>query len=195
MFRFIWTIGMVAAVAATAEGWTDAALAGGQETEWTGKPRVLIVYFSHSGVTKGIAERLQKKLGGALHRIEPAKAYPEEYQEVLDQARKEIDEGFKPELKGASLDLDNVDLVLVGGPVWAGTLAPPLSSFLARNSLAGKTVAPFCTYGGGIRDYFARFGEAVSKEATVLEGLGLGRADLVKGDEEIEKRIDAWLGL
>jgi len=182
---------MVAATVALAVGWTGTASAADDGA--ADKSRVLIVYFSHSGATRGIAERLQKKLGAAIFRVESAKAYPEEYQAVLAQARQEIGDGFKPELKGDLPALDGIDLVLVGGPVWAGTLAPPLSSFLSKVDLKGKTVAPFCTYGGGLREYFARFKEAVSGEAVVLEGLALGRADLAKGEDEVEKIINEWV--
>ncbi len=190
-----WGWMAVAAAAVAAAGWTGAASAAEESAAGDGAAapsRVLIVYFSHSGITKGIAERLQKKTGGALHRIEPANAYPEEYQAVLAQARKEIGEGFKPELKGDLPSLDGIDLVLVGGPVWVGTLAPPLASFLAQVDLKGKTVAPFCTYGGGLRDYFQHVKAAVSGEATVPDGLGLGREQLKMKEEDIDKAVADW---
>lgn len=184
-------LGWMAAVAVCAAGWIGAAASA--EDKAVNTSRVLIVYFSHSGNTHGIAERLQKKTGAAVHRIVPKKAYPEEYQAVLAQARKEINESFKPELAGDLPTLDDIDLVLIGGPVWAGTLSPPLASFLAQVDLKGKTVAPFCTYGGGMRDYFKHVKAAVSKEATVLDGLGLGREQLKKAEEYIDKAVSDWV--
>ena len=188
MFLTIWKFGLIA-MAALAAAWMGAAPAAAGEA---GKSRVLIVYFSHTGTTHGIAERLQKKIGGAFHRIEPVNSYPEGREAALDQGKKETADSFKPELKGEPPRLDDIDLVLVGGPVWYGTLAPPLLSFLAKVDLKGKTVAPFCTYGGGIRDYFQHFKMAISKEATVLEGLGLSKVNEMQ-DGDIEKALDAWL--
>ena len=193
MFQSIRKLGWVAATATLMAGFAGSAFAVDDEAESAAdKPRVLIAYFSLTGNTKGIAERLQKKLGGVLYRIEPVNAYPEDGQEVRNQAGKEIGEGFKPELKGDLPDLDGIDLVLIGGPVWAGTLAPPLSSFLAKVDLKGKTVAPFCTFGGGQREYFKRFQDAMPEGVTALEGLGLGRADLGKGEEDIDKAVTEW---
>jgi flavodoxin len=188
MFQGIWKFGLVAVAALLAAGWTGAASAA---DDGAGASRILIVYFSHSGVTKGIAERLQGKLGAALYRIEPVEAYPETYQEVLDKARPEVEGGVKVELKGDLPKLEGVDLVLVGGPVWFGTMAPPLSSFLAQVDLKDKTVAPFCTYGGGLGGYFDHVKAALPEEATVLDGLGLGRADLAK-EAEVETLIGEW---
>ena len=190
MFRTLRKFGMVAAAAMLAAGGTGAALAA---DAGSGKnARILIVYYSHSGNTKGIAERLQKKLGGVLHSVEPVEEYPAEYQAVLEKSRPQVEAGFKPELKGELPDMGDFDLLLVGGPVWFGTLAPPLSSFMAQAKLEGKTIAPFCTFGGGIRNYFARFKEACPKDAMVLEGFGLGRADLAKDEAELDKLVGEW---
>ena len=57
--------------------------------------KVLIVYFSWSptGNTKYMAEQIQKQTGGELLRIEVVKPYPADYNETVDQARKELRAG------------------------------------------------------------------------------------------------------
>ncbi len=45
--------------------------------------------------------------------------------------------------------LDGYDIVFVGAPIWYGTYAAPLMTFFDSNKLAGKTIVPFCTHGGG----------------------------------------------
>ena len=192
MFHFTMKIGVLGFVAMLAIGQTGIASAADGGTNGD-KPRALIVYFSHTDTTRGIAERIQGKLDAAVYRVKPRQAYPDEYDAVLTQARQEIDEDFKPELQGLLPSLDGVDLILVGAPVWCGTLPPPLSSFLAQVDLQGKVVAPFCTYGGGLRDYFLHFKASVSREATVLDGLGFSREQLKMTGEEIDAAVAAWV--
>ena len=156
-------------------------------------PRILIAYYSHSGNTRAIAELLHKKLGGILFQIEPVKPYPHDYDAVLEVARPQVEQGLLPDLKGVLPDPAQFDLALVGGPVWFGTLSPPVSSFLAKVDLGKKTIAPFCTYGGGMRGYFDNFAVACPHTSEVLEGLGLGRAQLAREEEEIDRLVSEWV--
>jgi flavodoxin len=173
-----------------AAGQAGAAVAADGEAD---DSRVLIVYYSHSGVTQGIAERLQKHTGGVLFRVELVEPYPEDDQALRAQSRKEVEEGVLPDIQDDDLpDMDDYDLALIGGPVWFGTLAPPLSTFLAQVDLEGKTVAPFCTYGGGAGGYFEKFAEAMPEDVTLLEGFGLGRVGNM-AEEDIEKAVAEWV--
>ncbi len=134
------------AKAPTEEG---AALGGGvQEKALNGK-KVLVAYYSYSGNTRAVAEQIAKATGGDLFEIQTAVAYPSVYNELTAQAKKEIQAGFKPELKGKVADMAQYDIVFIGSPNWWGTYAPAVSAFLAGHNFEGKTVAPFFTHGGG----------------------------------------------
>ncbi len=111
--------------------------------------KILIAYYSISGNTKEVAETIQKNLGGELYRIDTVEVYPEIYKELTAQAKREISAGFRPKLKQPLPDFDKYDLVFVGSPNWWGTLAPAVSAFIESGKLAGKTVVPFITHGGG----------------------------------------------
>ena len=65
------------------------------------------------------------------------------------QARRGIRNGYRPPLVLPLESLDKYDTLFVGTPHWWSTVAPPVASFLTRFSLAGKTVIPFVTHGGG----------------------------------------------
>ena len=103
------------------------------------------------------------------------------------QARKEIQEGVRPELAAKVEDMGKYDVVFIGSPNWWSTIAPPVASFLASYDLSGKTVIPFVTHGGG---GMARCADEVRKlcpKSTVLkggsfsgEGIRTARAALVK---------------
>lgn len=110
---------------------------------------VLVAYFSRSGNTRRIAERIQKKVGGTLFEIKPEKAYPPKYGDVVKQARKECKEGFKPALSTIVPDMSKYRVVFIGSPNWWGTVAPPVATFLTSYDFRGMTVIPFFTNGGG----------------------------------------------
>jgi flavodoxin len=67
----------------------------------------------------------------------------------VKQAKKEIGDGYKPELSGVGENLSQYDIIFVGSPNWWSTIAPPVTTFLTGFDLSGKTVVPFCTHGGG----------------------------------------------
>lgn len=111
--------------------------------------KVLIAYYSWSGNTKEVAEAIHEKIGGDLFRIETVQSYPEEYRATTAQAKKEINDGFRPELKDKVADIEQYDVIFLGSPNWWGTIAPAVSSFLTSYKLEGKQVIPFITHGGG----------------------------------------------
>lgn len=112
-------------------------------------PKILIAYYSWSGNTKEVAEAIQKEIGGDLFEIQTVQSYPEEYRATTTQAKKEINEGYKPALKAKVENIAQYDTVFIGSPNWWGTIAPAVSSFIAENDLNRKTVIPFITHGGG----------------------------------------------
>ena len=121
----------------------------GAQTQPAPAKKVLVAYYSHSGNTREVARQIAGVSGGELFEIVPVTPYPSDYRTVVDQAKKECGEGFKPQLAGALPDVSKYDVVFVGTPNWWGTMAPPVLSFLSARNFAGKTVIPFMTHGGG----------------------------------------------
>ena len=111
--------------------------------------KILIAYYSYSGNTKQVAEAIQKEIGGDLFEIKTEDRYPQEYQAMVNQAKREINEGYRPKLTTAVADMAQYDVVFIGSPNWWGTITPQVSSFLESYDLSGKTVVPFITHGGG----------------------------------------------
>ncbi|MDR2760506.1 MAG: hypothetical protein LBB09_01505, partial [Rickettsiales bacterium] len=56
---------------------------------------------------------------------------------------------FKPVLKEKPKEVVKYDVIFLGSPVWWGTIAPAVKTFLGENNLSGKTVIPFVSHGGG----------------------------------------------
>lgn len=151
--------------------------------------KVLVVYFSHSGNTREVANQIKEITGADIFEIQPDKAYPSNYQACVDQAKKEINEGVKPALKKDLKDISSYDVIFVGSPCWWSTMAPPVATFLSNHDFSGKTIVPFMTHEG------SRMGRTVSDikqlcpKSTVLEGLPVRGGDVKIAQKEISK----WL--
>jgi flavodoxin len=158
----------------------------------TGRAKMLIIYYSFSGNTKYIGEKIREKTGGDVFEIETVKTYPAVYSALTEEAKRELQEGDLPALKKGPPNMSSYDLILVGGPVWWYTVATPVMSFLKQADFAGKKVSAFCTHEGGIGKYFPHFKEQ-AKNAVVLEGLDLYKPRQA-GKGEVDKALDSWLG-
>ena len=144
--------------------------------------RVLVVCYSESKTksTLTMGRWIQAMTGGDLMEIEPVEPYPESYAATVKKAHKEIKAKFKPSLKPMDKKAADYDIVFIGTPVWFGTFAPPVRTFLAESELSGKTVVPFCTHGGGGASSTFDDLSAELPDSTVLTGLALRGPNIVQ---------------
>lgn len=110
--------------------------------------KVLVAYYSHSGNTRTIAEKIKEITGGDLFEIKTSHEYPKNFTDIVNQAKKEKETGFMPELT-ENIDISPYDTIFIGSPVWWYTFATPVRTFLSENDFSGKIIKPFCTHGGG----------------------------------------------
>jgi flavodoxin len=155
----------------------------------TGGKKILTLYYSLSGNTRELAKQIQAQVGGDLVELETVTPYPDDYNRTVDQAKKELEANYLPPLKTKLENLDSYDVIFLGSPNWWYTLAGPVRTFLSQNNLAGKTVAPFMTHGGGGFANSINDLKAFCPNATILEGLALsgGRAKNAQSD------VKRWL--
>lgn len=111
--------------------------------------RPLVVYYSHTGTTEILAEKISAEHSADVFKIETVKTYPAEYKECTRVAKKEKADGFRPELKSLPENFDSYTEIYLGYPIWFGDLPPAVYTFAENMNWQGKTVRPFCTYGGG----------------------------------------------
>jgi len=150
---------------------------------------ILVVYFTRSGNTRKIANLIQQEVDGTLHEIQPEVSYPRAYNTVVDQAKEEIQAGYKPVLRSRLDHIQSYDTILVGSPNWWGTIAPPVATFLSGYDLSGKTIVPFCTHGGG---GLGRIGQDIAKlcpQSNVLSSFEIYGS----GGMDAQARVRAWL--
>ena len=152
--------------------------------------KILIAYFSFSGNTKAIAEKIQTQIGGDIFRIETKIQYPADYDETAyGLAKEQHEKGIKPELKDNG-DVSSYDIIFVGTPAWWYEMAPAVKTFLTKNNFESKIIIPFITHGGGgkyqIKEEIGKFAKgSIVKEPFVVYGKGTSSID-----EDIEKWLD-----
>jgi flavodoxin len=166
---------------------TNATAQGNSKEIFAGK-KVLTAYYSRSGATKEIAKQIQGYAGGDIFEIQTAKPYPENYDNLLKEAKKEIADGYKPELK-TKINIKDYEIIFIGSPNWWGTIAPAVSSFLSSGDFSGKTVIPFNTNGGGGAQKCFEDVKKLLPASTVLEG----KAFSARSANSQAKEISDWL--
>lgn len=151
--------------------------------------KVLVAYFSRTGTTEKVAQWIQETAGGDLFQIQTVEAYPDDYDETLEIARREREEQARPALQTQVENMADYDVVFLGYPIWFSDMPMAVYSFLEAYDLSGKTVVPFCTSGGsGISATVGSIREQQA-EATILEGLSLFNSEVDDSQEEVQ----AWL--
>lgn len=156
--------------------------------------KMLVVYYSWTnGNTEKIAGQLADACNADIERIETVEPYPEDYDETVEQGRREIDEGFEPEIEPLEHDVDDYDVIAIGTPTWWYTMAPAVRSFLSENDLSGKTVVPFMTNGGWP-------GSVIDDIEAACDGTTFGPSmevqfDSTGGSKQVtpQRDIDAWI--
>lgn len=136
----------------------------------TPQDKILVAYYSKSGNTKEIATQISNALQADIFAIEPAAAYPDDYKQLTEQAKKEISDGIRPALKNQPQNLAQYDVIFVGSPCWWGTIATPVATFLAENNLSGKKIIPFMTHGGSGLGHSMADIKKLAPDATLIDG-------------------------
>ncbi len=147
----------------------------------------LVLYYSESGTTKTVAEELQKQLGSDIESIALENPYSGNFQETVQRAQREKQEGVLPKLKPLKSKLANYDVIFLGYPIWSGIYASPIESLLKENDFAGKTIVPFCTFGsGGLNTSSDALVKALPK-AKIKPGYGVRQARVASAPKEIDR--------
>ena len=107
-----------------------------------------VVYYSFSGNTAQIAERIKTAKKADVERIETVASYPEDFDALLEQGKAEVERAFLPEIKPLNLNLASYDKLIIGTPTWWYTAAPAVFSFLKQYDFQGKEIVFFQTHGG-----------------------------------------------
>lgn len=153
--------------------------------------KTIIVYYSMGGNTEYAAKRIAEELGSDLLRIEPTKAYPSSGFRKFLWGGKSAVMAETPELEPYEFDENAYERVIIGFPVWAGNVTPPIRTFLKENDLSGKSLAAFaCQSGAGAEKAFGKLLAAVGADKLEAELILIDPKD--KPSEANEQKIRAF---
>ena len=152
--------------------------------------KVLVAYFSATGTTKKVAEKLAKATGGDLFEIKPQVEYTSEdlnWNDKKSRSSVEMNDEFsRPEIENVVENIDDYDTVFVGFPVWWDIPPRIIQTFIEKHNLSGKKIITFATLGGsGIKDS-TDFLKKNYSDLNIIEGKRFGW-------NEILESIGAWV--
>lgn len=112
----------------------------------------LVAYFSASGVTAKVAERLSESIGADLHEITPKVRYTDADLDWRDKTSRSSIEmsnpASRPEIERIRDNMKDYDTIYLGFPIWWYIAPTIINTFLESYDLTGKTIVPFATSGG-----------------------------------------------
>ena len=153
--------------------------------------KTLIIFYSWSGNTRGVAKEIQRQTGFDTVEIELAHPYSSDYNTVLNEAQRDQYKQARPALK-TRIDAKKwaeYGTVIIGYPNWWASIPMPIATLLESYDFSGKTIFPFCSHGGG------RFGQsitAISKLAPNAK-IGDGLSVHYSGGSSLPKDVAKWL--
>lgn len=162
-----------------------------KETPKEEAPKMLVLYYSQTGNTKAVAEEIANKLGADIEEITMEDPYDPDFQATIDRCMKEREQDILPTIHPVKADLANYDVIFLGYPVWFGTYAPPVITFLNSADLSGKKIVPFCTFGSGGLESSVKDLVAAEPNAEVLPGYGVRAARLDAMPKEVDNFLKA----
>lgn len=152
--------------------------------------RKLVAYFSASGVTAKVAERLSQAIGADLYEIEPQVAYTQADLDWMDKKSRSTiemnDQTIRPAIADKDAKIDQYDTIFIGFPIWWYVAPTIINTFLESYNFAGKKVILFATSGG------SKFGKTVEELKISVPGTcEIIEGKLLNGKQTIPT-IRAW---
>ncbi|MBP3711339.1 MAG: flavodoxin [Bacteroidaceae bacterium] len=162
--------------------------------------KILIAYYSRRGEnyvngsikslpvgnTEVVAGKIKALLPEAdVFRIDTTYAYSESYMTCIEEAKQELRDQARPEVKDPLPDIDQYDTIILGYPNWWGTMPMVCYTFLEMYDFTGKNIIPFCTNEGSGMGSSERFIKKLCPTANVLSGTPIHGAEVAHADNEV----------
>lgn len=168
-----------------------------EQTSSSNKPetqkemKTLVAYFSASGVTKGVAEKLAEVAGADLHEIKPEQPYTDadlDWHNKQSRSSVEMaDKNSRPAITGKLENMADYDVIYVGFPIWWYTAPTIINTFMESYDFKGKTVIPFATSGGSTIEQACKDLKATYPDVSWKDGKLLNRATA----DDLRKWVDS----
>ena len=156
--------------------------------------KVLVAFFSASGVTAGVSKKLAGAIGADLHEIVPEQAYTNADLNWMDKkSRSSVemnDRNSRPAIVSKADNMEQYSTVFVGFPIWWYREPSIIDTFLEAYDFAGKTIVPFATSGGSGMGDSSNIMQSLAQDAKVVEGKRFARS---ASENELKKWAEEWI--
>ncbi len=157
--------------------------------------KILVAYFSASGVTKKAAENLAQAAGADLYEIKPAVPYTKDDLNWMDKkSRSSVemnDKSSRPAIADSDAEISQYDTIFLGFPIWWYVAPTIVNSFLESYDFSGKRIILFATSGGsGFGKTAAGLKDSVAADTDIVEGKILNGANRV---DDLRKWVETIL--
>lgn len=163
----------------------------------------LIVYFSRTdenymedgirniekGNTEIVAETIQKLTGADLFKVETVNEYPYDYYKCCDVAKEELENNERPNVKRKLDNIDDYDVIYIGGPVWWSHYPMAIFTALEVLDFTGKKIKPFTTHeGSGVGSVMEDI-RKICKNAVIEDAIAIRGSDAKLCEDKIKNWI------
>ncbi|MDR2010894.1 MAG: NAD(P)H-dependent oxidoreductase [Bacteroidales bacterium] len=153
--------------------------------------KVLVTYFSATGTTKAVAEKLSKITNADIYEIKPEVPYTSADLDWHDkESRSTIemqDKNSRPAIADKNAKIENYDVIYVGFPIWWYVAPTIINTFLESYDFSEKTVILFATSGG------SGFGKTVEDLKGSCSPKTIIKEGKVFSGHPTETDIEAWV--
>ena len=147
------------------------------------------VGYIEKGNTEVIAEYIQELTNAVLFKVERKTPYAKDYQTCIKEAKEEIDNDERPEIINTLDNIDEYEVIYVGGPIYWGYLPQPMVTVLESLNWEGKIVRPFTTHeGSGLASVPSEL-KSICNGATITEGLAIQGSTVYNAKNKVENWI------
>ncbi len=151
--------------------------------------KILVAYFSASGVTGSVAKKLAQAIGADIYEIRPAVKYTSEdlnWNNSSSRSSVEMrDKTSRPELADKNADISGHDVIFLGFPIWWYVAPTIINTFLEAYDFSGKKIILFATSGG------SGFGKAVDGLKPSAPGASIQEGKLFRSSVS-ENDLKKW---
>lgn len=166
--------------------------------------KVLIAYYSRRGEnyvngsiknlklgnTEVVAAKIKDLLPEAdVFQIDTTYEYSKSYMTCIEEAKQELRNQARPEVKNPLESIEEYDTIILGYPNWWGTMPMVCYTFLEKYDFTGKTIIPFCTNEGSGMGSSVRFIKKLCPGATVTDGTPIHGAEAATAYREIKEIV------
>lgn len=162
--------------------------------------KTLVAFFSRRGenyavgiIKEGNAEHIakviQKLTNADIYEIESVKGYSNDYLTCTKEAKIELNNEARPELKEKIDSIDEYDTIYLCYPNWWGTYPRAVATFLESFDFSGKIIKPMCTHEGSLMGYSERELKQTLKNSIIKKGLAIKGTNAHNSDNIINNWI------